>query len=66
MLNGHAELTSSVNEPSDVFFQFIGHAQEITMLVLFHLSDARDVEASERFEVYHHDDQPSLNTLALF
>ncbi|KAL6712842.1 hypothetical protein ACLMJK_009554 [Lecanora helva] len=65
MLSGHTELTTAASKQSDLFFKFLDHAHGITMMILSHLSDAVNVKNSERFEEYHHDDKPSLSTLAL-
>ena len=66
MLSGHAELTTSISEHSNVFFELIGKAHDITMMILFHLSNALDLKAPERFEAFHRKDRPSLSTLAIF
>lgn len=66
MLNRHAELSTSVDKQQQLFFDFMGNAHNITLMILSRLSDALSLEGSARFETVHRHDRPSLSTLALF
>ncbi|KAK3169201.1 hypothetical protein OEA41_008584 [Lepraria neglecta] len=54
------------HKQQQLFFDFMGNAHNITLMILSRLSDALSLEGSAPFETVHRHDRPSLSTLALF